>query len=172
MLACIDVDYRSEGAVAACVLFADWTAERGEARQVVAIRTVAPYVPGKFYLRELPCLLEVLGRVREVPEVVVVDGYVWLGGEDKPGLGAHLFQALDGAAAVVGVSKSRFAGAGPAVEVFRGRSRRPLFVSAVGIDLDEAAGWVTGMSGPYRIPALLREVDRLCRSETGRISNT
>ena len=46
MLACVDVDYRGDQAVAACVLFGAWQDE-APAREVVArIGGVAPYVPG------------------------------------------------------------------------------------------------------------------------------
>lgn len=43
-------------------------------------REIAPYQPGEFYRRELPCLLAVLA-CGPVAEVIVVDGYVWLGPE-------------------------------------------------------------------------------------------
>jgi deoxyribonuclease V len=110
----------------------------------------------------LPCLLAVL---RELPSVVavVVDGYVWLDGMSVAGLGAHLHQALAGRVAVVGVAKTRFAGAGAAVEVVRGRSTRPLFISAAGMNAQSAAEHVRSMHGPNRIPTLLKRVDSLCR---------
>jgi len=95
--------------------------------------------------------------------VVVVDGYVWLDGASVAGLGAHLYQALAGKVAVIGVAKTRFAGAGAAVEVIRRRSTRPLFITAVGMSAQEAAEHVLSMRGPNRIPVLLRRVDSLCR---------
>jgi deoxyribonuclease V len=40
-------------------------------------------------------------------------------------------------------------------------------VTAVGIDLAEAARRLGEMHGPYRIPTLLKRVDRLCREGPG-----
>jgi deoxyribonuclease V len=91
-----------------------------------------------------------------------MDGYVWLGGVDKPGLGAHLYQALGGRTTVVGVAKTRFQEAGMACEVFRRKSNRPLFITAAGMSPDCARGHVRSMHGPYRIPTLLKHVDELC----------
>lgn len=94
--------------------------------------------------------------------VILIDGYVWLGA-GRPGLGAHLYQALSQRTAVVGVAKRRFHGAGDALPILRGTSQAPLFVTAVGIDLAEAAANVQRMHGPHRIPTLLKRVDRLSR---------
>ena len=162
MIACVDVAYLGAGAVAACVVFPDWTSPEAVARNVEHIPAVLPYQPGQFYRRELPCLLAVLGRVREPLEVVLVDGYVWLQDDGRPGLGAHLHEALARKVAVVGVAKTRFHGS-PAQEVYRGQSQQPLFVTAAGMDPALAANHVRDMAGPYRIPTLLAEADRLCR---------
>jgi deoxyribonuclease V len=74
-----------------------------------------------------------------------------------------LYQALAGKVAVIGVAKTQFAGAGAAVEVLRGRSTRPLFVTAVGMSAQRAAEHVRSMHGPDRIPTLLKHVDSLAR---------
>jgi deoxyribonuclease V len=161
MLACVDVDYRRAGAVAACVLFRAWADDRAIGERVDVIAEVASYQPGQFYRRELPCLLSVLEKVADPLETIVVDGYVWLA-DDQPGLGAHLYEALGRRAAVIGVAKTRFAGA-QAEAVLRGGSRRPLYVSAAGLDRVTAAQCIEGMHGPYRVPTLLRRVDQLCR---------
>ena len=58
------------------------------------------------------------------------------------------------------VAKSLFKGSCRLVrEICRGESKRPLFVSAVGTDLDEAARLVKGMSGEFRMPSLLKILD-------------
>jgi deoxyribonuclease V len=163
MLACVDVDYRDEGAVAACVLFRDWADEAPGAERVERIARVEPYRPGQFYRRELPCLLAVLGPVAEGLRAVVIDGYVWLRDESAPGLGGHLYEALGRAVPVVGVAKTRFRSAEVARPVLRGGSGRPLYVTAAGVSADEAAGHVRAMHGPYRTPTLLKRVDQLCR---------
>lgn len=162
MLVCVDVDYRDPGAVAAAVLFERWE-EASPAREVIErIDAVLPYEPGGFYRRELPCLEAVLRKAAIEPTCVIVDGYVWLG-EERPGLGAHLFEALGRRVPVVGVAKTAFAGATGALEVCRGASKQPLFVTAAGMDAAVAADHVRAMQGAHRIPTLLRRVDHLCR---------
>lgn len=163
-LACVDVDYQGATAVAACVLFDDWEAKTSTQQFVEVVSPVEPYIPGQFYRRELPCILKVLGKLSELPEVIVVDGYVWLGNETKPGLGAHLHHALNAQATVIGVSKNRFLNAAPVTEIIRGASKRPLFISAAGMNLIEAEHCIKVMDGENRIPTMLRLVDRLCRT--------
>jgi deoxyribonuclease V len=162
MLACVDVDYRDDLAIAACLTFSAWQDSRPVRELTEVVREVEPYRPGEFFRRELPCLMQVLGRLEELPSIILIDGYVWLG-HNRPGLGAHLHQALGGKISVVGVAKTRFAGATPVEEVLRGQSSLPLFVSAVGCDLDEAAEEVRTMHGAHRLPTLLKRVDQLCR---------
>ncbi len=162
--ACVDVDYRGDDAVAACVLFGDWEDDRPAGQVVRRLQGIEPYFPGEFYRRELPCLLAVLDEVGEPLDLVVIDGYVWLADEGRPGLGARLYEALGRRVPVVGVAKTRFAGARLAVPVVRGAGvKRSLFVTAAGMDVNEAARCVAGMHGAYRLPTLLRLADALCR---------
>ena len=163
MIACVDVDYRDREAIAACVLFRAWDDEHSAGEFVEHITKVEPYEPGQFYRRELPCLLAVLARVEAPPEAVVVDGYVWLDDGNTPGLGARLYEALGTAVPVIGVAKTRYLAASTAVAVKRGASQKPLYVTAAGMDAETAAQNIQGMHGAYRIPTLLRRVDRLCR---------
>lgn len=163
MIACTDVDYRAGEAVAGCVLFGDWQDAHSADEIVVRVQQVESYQPGHFFKRELPCLLEVLARVTCALEAVIVDGYVWLNEEQRPGLGAYLYRALMERIPVIGVAKTRFAQGAPSLPVCRGRSKRPLYVSAAGINLSEAAANIKAMHGPFRIPTLLGRVDRLCR---------
>ncbi len=167
MIAAVDVDYRERDAVAACVLFRAWNDEIAAGEHIERIHEVQPYQPGQFYKRELPCLLAVLNAVRDPIEAVVVDGYVWLSRDGKPGLGAHLYEALGQTIPVIGVAKTQFLSA-PAATVKRGHSDKPLFVTAAGIELDVAAQQIQGMHGEHRLPTLLRRVDRLCREATPR----
>lgn len=162
MIACLDVAYTGSEGRAAGIAFREWTDVVPLEEKAITMQGVHPYQSGQFFRRELPCLLSVLRALVPV-EVVIVDGYVWLGGVDRPGLGAHLYQALGGRTAVVGVAKSRFKGASTGSEVFRGRSTRPLFITAAGLSQECAAEHVRSMHGPYRIPTLLRRVDELCR---------
>ena len=47
--------------------------------------------------------------------------------------------------------------------IYRGDSAKPLFVTAVGMTLEEAKAHIASMHGEHRIPTLLRRVDQLCR---------
>jgi len=163
MIACVDVGYHDTHATAACVVFAAWTDETPLSTLAVRIETVEPYEPGQFYRRELPCLLRVLADVTVPLDTIIVDGFVWLG-TDEPGLGAHLHEALDRRVSVVGVAKTSYAGNTVAVEILRGISQNPLYVTAVGIEPAVAAEHVRTMHGEHRIPTLLGHVDRLSRA--------
>ena len=162
-IACLDVHYADPRAAAACVVLPSWQAAEPEECVVRAINNVMPYEPGAFYRRELPCIEEVLKALRRVPEILLIDGYVWLG-QGKKGLGAYLFEARGSFGAVVGIAKTRFIGAEPVGEVLRGQSRRPLFVSAVGMELEEACARVEEMHGKFRVPWAMSEADRLARA--------
>jgi len=167
VIALLDVDYRGTGARAACVLAESWTDDTPVSEHALDIRSVEAYEPGNFYRRELPCLLEVLGTLDSKPSIAVVDGYVWLDDQARPGLGFHLHQALESKVPVVGIAKTAFAGveaAAQVAKVLRGESKRPLFVTAVGIQLAVAGNLVQSMAGAHRIPSLVAAVDRLARS--------
>ena len=163
MIACVDVDYREKGAVAACVLFRAWTDEVPAAEHVCHLEHVEPYQPGQFYKRELPCLLAVLAMVPPL-ETVIVDGYVWLADESQPGLGGHLYEALGKSVPVVGVAKTCFASARAACQCCAATVGKPLFVTAAGAAVEDAARLVQAMHGDFRIPTLLKRVDQLCRT--------
>lgn len=162
-LCCLDVDYRGDHAVAACLVFDSWTAEREQDCLLARCAPLAPYEPGQFFRRELPCLLSVLERVDEPLAAIVVDGYVWLDGQGTAGLGGHLYRALGQRIPVVGVAKRAYGDSAWAACVRRGRSGRPLYVTAAGMPLGEARRRVAQMHGKQRLPTLLRRVDRACR---------
>lgn len=166
MIACLDVDYRHTTGVAACLVANDWHSSQAANVYAKTIRDIAPYEPGAFYKRELPCLLQVLQLVQEALDFIIVDSYVWLdSAKTHQGMGAHLYYALHEKIPVIGVAKTHYEGTDEvAREVLRGQSRSPLFVSAIGADLDWAADQVCNMHGLHRIPTLLKEVDSLCRS--------
>lgn len=159
-----DVHYGDVGARAAGVLFDAWTDSQAARSLTITVSQAARYQPGQFYRRELPCLMQLLGETHDQLSAIVVDGYVDLGPNLKPGLGRHLFEQLDRSIPVVGVAKNRFAGTPAGHEVFRGSSCTPLFVTAAGMCLKDARLAVRTMHGPYRIPTLLKRVDQLCRN--------
>lgn len=120
----------------------------------------AAYQPGQFWRRELPALRAVC---RGVPglALIVVDGYVDLDPAGRPGLGAHVHAEFG--VAVIGVAKTYYRGAVHAAQVCRGRSVRPLYVTAAGVSVPDAARLVEQMTGIGRIPDAVRLADRLAR---------
>lgn len=168
MKAAIDVCYEQSRWMAACVVFADW--QDGKPAEVVFASGAypRPYRPGRFYERELPCLVSVLQRADREFEAIVIDGYVHLKPGSGRGLGARLFDSLPYSPAVVGVAKNPLKIADRYVPIHRGRSKRPLFISATGLCADQAAQCVLEMHGPHRIPTLIRIADNQARAASGR----
>lgn len=164
MILAIDVHYTEQGSATAGVAFEAWDAPAATATYVSTQSTVVEYTPGKFYERELPCIEHLLREHALAPQLIVVDGYVFLDGVARPGLGKYLFDALGGKVPVVGIAKTSFAGIGPAFEVIRGASAKPLYVTCVGADLDAVKEQVRQMHGSHRIPTLLKAADQLCRA--------
>jgi deoxyribonuclease V len=171
MIVAIDVHYRPDGsATAAALCFSSW--ESGEAVEELVLETeeVAQYVPGQFYLRELPCIRRLLAEMKCPYDCIVIDGYVFLGKDRRPGLGMHLWNSLDRKVPVIGVAKSRFWETPEEAKLFRGSSTRPLYITAVGVPLDEAKACISCMNGSHRIPALLKRVDRISRERASAIA--
>lgn len=162
MIVCLDVDYRKDAVVTARLVIPTWDSKAPASLTTIRTKGAAPdYIPGAFYRREMPYLVAALEGI--AASVVVIDGYVWLG-PGAPGLGAHLWEAIGKRAAIVGVAKTPFHGIATIVrEVRRGESKTPLFVTAAGMEPDDAAAHVREMHGPHRMPAMLRRVDRACR---------
>ncbi|HYZ55678.1 MAG TPA: endonuclease V [Streptosporangiaceae bacterium] len=166
VFAAVDVHYpRSGGARAAAVVAGDAVFSAVLAEKTADVPQVLPYRPGEFFARELPPLRAVLAEVRGLA-LLVVDGYVDLDPGGRPGLGAHAHAAFG--VPVIGVAKSRFRTASHAVEVLRGRSARPLFITAAGMAPAEAACLVRRMAGPFRLPDALRRAGALARTGTAR----
>jgi deoxyribonuclease V len=161
----VDVHYRHESASVAGVIFSDWRSCKPQQELITQVSSVARYEPGQFYKRELPCILELLKHVHPLPNYIVIDGYVYLGSDEKPGLGKRLYDVLEGQCAIIGVAKNRFEGTPVDAELFRGKSSRPLYVTAVGINQAEAKHCIGEMCGASRLPTLLKRVDRLCRGK-------
>ena len=163
MIACLDVHYSAFAARAAAIVFERWTSETPIAAYSISLGQCSEYAPGQFYRRELEPLLAAISQIREDISCYVIDGYCHLSGNKEPGLGARLAQQLPSSKAVIGVAKNRYQVSKHAVEVLRGSSKRPLFVTAVGLDYQDAANCIRSMKGDHRIPTMLKKVDQLSR---------
>ena len=163
MIVAIDADYRDSQAVVAGVCFDDWKDENASHVYRSVVSGIEDYEPGSFYRRELPCILQLLKEHRITPDIIIIDGFVCLGDESRPGLGMHLHNALHRIIPVVGVAKKPFKNTPLETGILRGRSVRPLFVTSAGIDVDTAKRGVLSMHGNHRIPTLLKIADRECK---------
>jgi len=163
--AAVDVHYPPAGGACAALVTA-WEPRfvRVAEERVQWLARVQPYQPGRFYARELPALQAVLADLGHPVSLVIIDGYVDLDPQGRPGLGAHLHAHLN--VPVIGVAKTGFRTASHAVAVHRGQARRPLYVTSAGVPAEGAAALVTAMAGPYRLPDALRRVDALARAES------
>ena len=167
MIAAFDVHYTSTTAYAAAIVFPTWDSATPVTRHTAATSPVGEYEPGKFYMRELPPLLKVIRQLSGDVHTYVIDGYCHLSTDLKPGLGAYLHDALARPKTMVGVAKNPYRRSEHAEKVYRADSTRPLFVTAIGMEASVAAQHVQSMAGPYRIPDLLKAVDRLARDGVG-----
>jgi deoxyribonuclease V len=138
MIFAVDVNYPDNKAFVAGILFEDWQDPEPLRQITTEIVSVAEYEPGQFYKRELPCILEILAQLESLPDIIVIDGYVYLGSAQKPGLGKYLDEAIEHKSIIIGVAKNRFEDTPVAAEIFRGDSQRPLYVTAIGISQAEA----------------------------------
>jgi deoxyribonuclease V len=162
--AAADVHYPADGgARAALVIAADPMFAPIVAEHTAWLAEAAPYRPGAFFARELPALRAVLAVAGPI-DLLVIDGYVYLDPEGRPGLGAHAHAEF--AVPVIGVAKTAFRSASQAIEVRRGGASRPLYVTSAGIPTEEAADLVRKLAGSYRLPDALRRVDQLARTGT------
>jgi deoxyribonuclease V len=147
-------------------------------QSVARVPTRFPYVPGLLSFRELPGVLEALGRLHKPPDLLLCDAQ----GLAHPrgfGLACHLGLLTDTPS--IGVAKSRLVGEHGTVPEAKGRwaplmlkGRRigavlrtrtgvsPLFVS-VGhrISLETAVRYVLACTPRYRLPETTRQAHRL-----------
>ena len=164
MIAAFDVLYApdplcegGEIAQVAGIRFETWGSEQILEEVVFRAFITEPYVPGEFYRRELPLILECLSKFTTRPDILVVDGYVDLG-SGKAGLGRKLHEATN--LPVVGVAKKSFLGS-EGVTLLRGESKKPLFITNA--KLPGASSCISSMAGEFRIPKMLKHVDFLSR---------
>ncbi|MNR12340.1 Endonuclease V [compost metagenome] len=164
MILAIDVYYTENEAKVVAVLF---NPEHDTPQSIVInqIIGIEDYIPGEFYKRELPCIESIFQKVNlnEI-ETVIIDGHIYVDEDGTFGLGGYTWESLDKKIPVIGVAKtSFFRNKNTVKEVFRGESKKPLYVSSIGIDLDIASKLVKNLKGNYRIPTVLKELDRITK---------
>ena len=165
MIHAFDTYYYDTYAKTVCLSFEDWSAEKESNIYIENLDIPSGYESGLFYKRELPCIVSLLPQIQlRDQDIILVDGYVTLTDQSKMGLGGYLFESLKGAYTVVGVAKNGYASDDTGRrEVYRGDSKKPLFVTAISMDVDNAIPMIRSMHGEFRIPTLLKKLDQLTR---------
>lgn len=163
MILAVDVGYSETTALVAGILFKQWDSDNYERVVTVNVENVAEYESGSFYKRELPCILKLLETIEDEITCIVIDGYVSLG-TDRAGLGMYLWNGLAGTIPIIGVAKSSFKDTPEQAKIYRGDSLRPLYISSIGISLDDAKTNISQMKGEFRIPTLLKLADQVSRN--------
>lgn len=161
MILAFDTYYWDDKAKTVCLSFENWIDDKPVEVYTEIIEGIAAYEPGSFYKREMPCILSLLQLINlNDISLIIVDSFVLLDDDDKMGLGAHLFEALSSKTPIIGVAKTGFHNNKKNVrELLRGESKKPLFISAIGIDLELAYNHIKSMHGIYRMPTLLQILD-------------
>lgn len=161
MILAFDTYYFDNKAKTVCISFNNWSDEMPTGIADETIEGISDYEPGAFFKRELPCILSLLKKydLNDV-QLIIVDGYVQLDDDGKLGLGGYLYKKLDENIPIIGVAKSSFyLNKLYSKQLLRGNSKKPLFISSIGIDLDVAFESVQSMHGNYRMPTLLQLLD-------------
>ncbi|WP_366292094.1 endonuclease V [Paenibacillus sp. AN1007] len=162
MIIAVDVYYEENRAKSVGVIFQNW--EDAEPLDIITSYTGNPheYEPGSFYKRELPCIRELMKNT-DINEIhtIVVDGYVYLNNEKRPGLGHFVYREFSERIPVIGVAKNAFHNNEAVVkEVYRGKSTKPLYITSIGMELETAAQHIQRMYGEYQFPHLLKLLDK------------
>lgn len=170
------------------VIFENW--EDSKPLEIVEAwsHEFGPYIPGEFYKRELPCMLDLLSKIPDLSDydAIIIDGFAHLPityeGQIPDGLGMRLERALErngiinrstqygiDHVGIIGVAKSRYEAADQdngISKVYRGNAKTPLYVDTTwfGYSSNSAAECIKSMHGPYRIPTLLKILDTLTKT--------
>ena len=164
MVLAFDVYYKDNGIKAVGVVF-EWRGEYPLEIIVERLNNVEEYISGEFYKRELPCILKVLKNVNlnEI-DTIIIDGYVYVNNNKDYGLGGKLSDELNNSVPIIGVAKTSFYdNQDTVVKIKRGKSNNPLYISSIGIDLEQAALLVQNMNGDHRLPGILKILDRISK---------
>ena len=175
----VDVGFEQQGRVARAVVAVFSFPELEPLEECLARRpTPFPYVPGLLSFRELPVILEALGQLEHIPQLLLCDGQ-GIAHPRRLGVAAHLGLVTD--IPSIGVGKSRLVGdfqepgpnrgqRSPLTDkgeligtVLRTRDKvKPVFVSpGHRVSQESAVEYVMACTPRYRLPEPIRAADRL-----------
>ncbi|MFW0716795.1 endonuclease V [Pedobacter sp. N23S346] len=167
MILALDVHYKDDGSAKSVGILFNWNDIQPKEVLIEYIKETAEYIPGEFYKRELPCLLKIVEKVciHEL-EAIVIDGYVYIDNDKRFGLGGYLWETLNEQIPIIGVAKNFYQGNIETVkQIYRGKSKKPLYISSVGLELGMASDFILQMPGVFRIPHLLKQLDTITKEK-------
>jgi deoxyribonuclease V len=175
----VDVGFEDKGKITrAAVAVLDFPSLEFKESAIARQKTRFPYIPGFLSFREVPAILEAMGKLKQPPNLVLCDGQ-GLAHPRRFGLACHL--GVVTGLPTIGVAKSRLTGTHNSVPeekgawvplwdkeeiigaVVRTRSRvSPLYIS-IGhrIDLETAIDFVLRCTTRYRLPETTRWAHKL-----------
>jgi deoxyribonuclease V len=164
MILAIDVYYIDDTAKSVGVLF-DWNDAQPQEVIIDIKKGVAAYIPGEFYKRELPCIEALLKKIPlEKVETIIIDGHIYVDDSLQYGLGGYVWELLAKKIPIIGVAKNAFhSNKSSVVALYRGESKKPLYVSTIGIEIATAVTNLQKMHGDFRIPSILKELDTITK---------
>lgn len=178
-IAGVDVGFENDGRITrAAVAVLDFPELALLEHSVARMPTRFPYVPGLLSFREVPAVLEAVGKLPSLPDLLLCDGQ-GIAHPRRFGIACHLGVLLD--VPSIGVGKTRLVGEHDELPQEQGswvpledhgetvgavlRTRdgvNPLYIS-VGhrVSLETAIRWVMACVTRYRLPETTRQAHRL-----------
>ncbi|WP_281950794.1 endonuclease V [Nitrosophilus kaiyonis] len=160
MILIVDVGYKKDKACVVGLEIENFENEKIKNIYKIECKNFAEYIPGKFYKRELPCIIKLIKEYKLNPDIIIIDGYVYLDGFNQKGLGAYLYDKLNRIVKIIGVAKNKYFLISNHFELYRGKSKKPLYITSAGIDFEKAKNIIKNMKGDFRIPNLLKRADK------------
>lgn len=160
MILSIDVDYRNDYAVAVGIEFNDWNDKTPSNIYYSKCYEYGEYISGQFYKRELPCIKALINEHNLSPSLIIVNGYVYLE-DNKPGLGYYVYDTYN--VPVIGIASKPYKNPIDKYIIYRGNSKTPIYISSVGMPIEEAKVKIRNMYGKYRMPYLIKLTDTKTR---------
>ncbi len=163
----LDVHYQVEGTVTnayvAAIRFSGIQKNKILNEYNIMVSNVTSYESGQFYKREMPCLIALINQISDPFDIIIIDGYVYLDGLAQSGMGKYLYDNLKSKKPIIGIAKNKFNGINEEYEVYRGKSKHPLYVTTEDYDLNDAKLLIKNLEGEFRIPSIIQKVDKLSR---------
>lgn len=165
MIYIFDSYYNDKETITACIGIENWQSENPGLQFSEKSLVESEYISGQFYKRELPGIINLLKKINlKKSDLIIIDGYVYLDDYQSNGLGGYLYEELNKEIPIIGVAKKKYKLLQNGCrEVYRGKSKKPLFVTTAGIDVDRAKKIIEEMPGSFRIPLILKLVDQLSK---------